>query len=73
MVFQIHKVIILMLVIFFLTNIVSSYQHEDQNQTHNQTHNCVQIEQIELIKKSHIVLFQHRTLFIVMCLLFINR
>lgn len=79
MIFQSHKVIILTLVIFCLTNIVHSFQCE--NQIQNKTQNYIQIEldkQIEQVKqfepiKSHSELFQYNTLSLIVCLFYINQ
>ena len=71
MVFQTHKVIILVLVILCLINIVHSYQIQNQTQNYLQIEQIVVIEQIELIQ-SHLELYKYNILSLVY-LLFINQ
>lgn len=78
--FQTYKVIILVLVIFSLTNIVHSYQFKDQNQTQNyiQIELDVQIEPIEQVEQIKTInpypeLFQYNIFSLVVCLFFINQ
>ena len=73
MMFQTYKVVILSLVIFYLVNVIHSYQCDSQCQ--NQTQNNVHMEldeQIETINQ-HPELFQYNTLPLVVCLFFINQ
>lgn len=71
MVFQIHKVIILALFIFSLTNIIPSYSEEDQNQNENYVQIEEQVVKIKPIEYEQ-ELFQYNTLSLIVCLFYIN-